>query len=263
MSTMGLHKSISINHLYRLLPEGMVVSTAWLGAQGYSRQLLQKYKQSGWLVSVARGAFRRPGQEPGWEAITASLEKYWNIPCHAGGRTALKLHGYSHYLALGKEPAAQLYAETKYPAWISSLRKPCLVLHASSQFDPDSADAGMERMQMDGGRFSVRVSRPERAILEFLADVPQRETFEDADKLMEGLVNLSPSRVMALLPACKSVKVRRLFMWLAERHGHAWLRKLELEKIDLGSGKRMLVKGGRLVSKYQITVPKEMINGFE
>ena len=39
------------------------------------------------------------------------------------------------------------------------------------------------------------VSTPERAILELLDEVPKRETFHQADVLMEGLRNLSPRRL--------------------------------------------------------------------
>jgi hypothetical protein len=36
------------------------------------------------------------------------------------------------------------------------------------------------------------MSSPERAILELLDEVPERETFHQADVLMEGLRNLRP-----------------------------------------------------------------------
>ena len=84
----------------------------------------------------------------------------------------------------------------------------------------------------------------ERAILELLDEVPERETFHQADMLFEGLPNLSPRKLQPLLPACRSVKVKRLFLWFAERHQPPWLNALDRSGIDLGRGKRMLVKGG-------------------
>lgn len=100
------------------------------------------------------------------------------------------------------------------------------------------------------------MSTPERAILELLDEVPQRETFHQADVLMEGLRNLSPGRLQKLLVDCRSVKVKRLFFWFAERHNHAWLKRIDRSAIDLGQGKRMLIRGGRLDKKFNITVPK-------
>ena len=105
------------------------------------------------------------------------------------------------------------------------------------------------------------LSTPERAILELLDEVPQKETFHQADMLMDGLVNLSPQRMTLLLQECRSVKVKRLFLWFAERHRHAWFKHLDSKKVDLGSGKRMLVRGGRLDPKYLITVPGNLDAG--
>ncbi len=72
------------------------------------------------------------------------------------------------------------------------------------------------------------------------------------------LNNLRPASVQSLLEACTSVKVKRLFLYLADKAGHDWHNYLKLEKVDLGSGKRSIVKDGVYVSQYQITVPKEL-----
>jgi hypothetical protein len=76
--------------------------------------------------------------------------------------------------------------------------------------------------------------------------------------LMEGLANLSPKRLQRLLGACRSVKVKRLFFWFADRHQHAWLKKLDRKAVDLGRGKRSLVSGGKLDPTYHITVPGDL-----
>jgi hypothetical protein len=117
--------------------------------------------------------------------------------------------------------------------------------------------------QLSSGHWTwpLPVSTPERAILELLDEVPKRETFHQADVLMEGLRNLSPRRLQALLADCKSVKAKRLVFWFAERHTHAWLQKLDRSAVDLGKGKRMLVRGGKLDTKYNITVPENLDAG--
>jgi Transcriptional regulator, AbiEi antitoxin, Type IV TA system len=111
-------------------------------------------------------------------------------------------------------------------------------------------------------KWPLTVSTPERAILELLDEIPMRETFHQADVLMEGLRSLSPRRLQTLLLDCRSVKVKRLFFWFAERHRHAWLQKLDRSAIDLGTGKRMLVRGGKLDPKYNITVPENLDGGL-
>jgi Transcriptional regulator, AbiEi antitoxin, Type IV TA system len=92
--------------------------------------------------------------------------------------------------------------------------------------------------------------------------LPERESFHQVDKLIEGLANLSPRRLEKLLVACRSIKVKRLFFFFADRHKHAWLQRINREAINLGSGKRMLVRGGILNTAYQITVPEEF-NGVQ
>lgn len=79
--------------------------------------------------------------------------------------------------------------------------------------------------------------------------------------LIGGAVTLGPERVSRRLRECRSVKVKRLFQWFAERHGHTWFGRLDLRGVDLGSGKRMLVRGGRLDAKYGNTVPKDLYAG--
>jgi hypothetical protein len=109
-----------------------------------------------------------------------------------------------------------------------------------------------------GTHLPIRYSTKERAILELLDELPERESFHQVDALMEGLSDLSPRRLQTLLEACTSVKVKRLFLFFADRHRHAWRSRLDVSRIDLGSGKRVLVKGGKLDPNYYITVPSDL-----
>lgn len=87
--------------------------------------------------------------------------------------------------------------------------------------------------------------------------VPDEQPYDGARLLMESLTTLRPEMVQELLAVCKSVKAKRLFLHLAERCGHAWLKQVDIQKVGLGSGNRQIVRGGRLDSKYLITVPLE------
>lgn len=75
---------------------------------------------------------------------------------------------------------------------------------------------------------------------------------------MEMLSILPPKNVQRLLEECRSVKVKRLFLFMAEKARHAWFEALDLDKVDLGSGKRVIAKGGVYDKKYQITIPAEL-----
>mgnify|MGYP001584397915 FL=1 len=98
------------------------------------------------------------------------------------------------------------------------------------------------------------MSAPERAALELVDLVPKEQSFSEARLLMEGLTTLRPELVQELLEACRSVKAKRLFLFLAEEANHAWFKELNTSKLDLGKGNRSIVKGGQLDQKYQITV---------
>jgi hypothetical protein len=105
-------------------------------------------------------------------------------------------------------------------------------------------------------QFTVKISCRELAALELLYHVPGLQGFDEALLLMENLTTLRPHVVQLLLQECRSVKVKRLFLYMAERAGHPWFGKLDTSVIDLGRGKRVIVKGGMLDRKYLITVPK-------
>ena len=82
-----------------------------------------------------------------------------------------------------------------------------------------------------------------------------------ADKIFEAATKSRLEILYTLLRACSQVKAKRLFLWFSDRHGHDWCQDLKIDGINLGKGKRMLVKGGAFDPTYQITIPREMSAG--
>mgnify|MGYP002279332661 CR=1 FL=1 len=95
-------------------------------------------------------------------------------------------------------------------------------------------------------------------MLEYLDNLPEGVSFDMPDKYMESAAVIRPELLMLLLQACKRVKTKRLFLWFAERYHHPWFVRLDISAIDLGRGKRVIVKGGKLDKHYLITVPDEV-----
>lgn len=89
-----------------------------------------------------------------------------------------------------------------------------------------------------------------------LNEVPNKISLEHADQLIQGMTLLSPRTLQKLLEACTNVKVKRLFLWFGSRHNYTWFSKLNTDNINLGSGNRVIIKGGELDKTYKITVPK-------
>ncbi|MGY3532914.1 MULTISPECIES: type IV toxin-antitoxin system AbiEi family antitoxin domain-containing protein [Bradyrhizobium] len=270
-------KDRPLNRLEKQLPEGILVDASWLKRHGYSRQLLNHYVNAGWLTQPARGVYRRPRGSPTWQQLVVSLQTYLESPLVVGGRTALELLGYAHYLSR-KEQVVHLYGPKSPPGWLnkvvpgshfhyhndrrlfgdllveSELKKLANV-SAANKSDINLTLTEFPLSQWD---WKLVLSTPERALLELLDELPVHETFHQVDMLMQGLTSLSPRRLKRLLLDCTSVKVKRLFFFFADRHAPSWLKALKKDDFDLGAGKRLLVKGGKFNQAYQITVPEDL-----
>lgn len=250
-----------LNRLGQLLPEGLLVDASWLTAHGYSTSLRHQYVASGWLSQPARQVYQRPQGDLVWQQVVISLQRMLERDLVVGGRTALELQGFAHYLR-EETKTVHLYGPEAPPAWLSKLSAGVeFVYHNSKRLFPDSSSPVISQAWGQWG-WELHLSAPERAVLELLDELPDRESFHQVDKLFEGLTNLSPRRLEALLGGCKSVKVKRLFLFFADRHQHGWLNRLNKANLDIGRGKRLLVRGGRLNPTYLITVPEDL-NGVE
>jgi len=106
---------------------------------------------------------------------------------------------------------------------------------------------------------TVKISAPERAAMEMLYYVPSGQGFDEAARIMESLMSLRPKMVQTLLENCRQIKVKRLFLYLADKLHLPWFEDLDLGRIDTGKGKRVVAANGALDKKYLITVPKESL----
>jgi hypothetical protein len=93
--------------------------------------------------------------------------------------------------------------------------------------------------------------------MEMLYYVPSDQGFDEAIRIMESLMSLRPKIVQTLLENCRQIKVRRLFLYIADKLDLPWFKNLDMNRIDTGKGKRVVAVDGTLDKKYLITVPKE------
>jgi hypothetical protein len=243
--------------LASLVPDQVIVSKKWLMQHRLGVHAIDNLVKARQLQAVTNGVYTNGNPPTSWEAIVYSLQYIFDLKCVVGGLTALDLQGFSHYLRLGKKSVVNLYVAEPLPKWIDTLSDDISFRSQSSRpIVGNRTMAFTRKIEWRQGLPGIFVSTPERAILEVLLDLPEKITFEHADELMQGLTTLSPDKLQHLLEACNNVKVKRVFLWLAERYNYPWLSKLDLNRIDLGSGNRMLVKGGRLNTKYKISVPE-------
>ena len=244
--------------LEAVLP-GRLVDTPTLERHGVTRMLAHKYMDGEWLEPVVRGLYRRPSADSNsaeWQLVVRSLQQVMDYSSVVGGRTALELQGFAHYLPMRDDRDVHLYGEA-HPSWLKRLDGADRYrLHGTKLFDMNAND---ETVKVDSPVGPLKSSTSERAILELLDELPKHESVHIVDTVFEGLASARPRRLEKLLASCTSIKVKRLFFVFADRHGHAWRRHLSPETFDLGSGPRALFENGHFHPRYRVSVPPELI----
>ena len=277
-----MDKSASTDLLIELLPANRIATRPWLLKNGLSKDRLDNYVKSGRLRKLARGVFCPRHALLNWQSVAASLGESIPVTAYVGGLSALQEGGYAQYLNLGKTRTIALYSPSPKPYWLKEvsahLDGVAFSWHKVQRLWPELALSflllpsplpstlpSLKDQQGISRSYSgdkLMLASPERAFIELLDEVPKQISFEHADEIMQGLLNLSPRKLEPLLNSCNSVKAKRLFCWFADRHQHNWWNKFDYRQFDLGAGKRVLQSGGRLDSRYHITVPARMFNDY-
>lgn len=245
-----------INLVLQKSVPGTVLTMTWLAEQGVSKDLVRKYVASGWMERIGRGAYVRTGDSVDWEGAVYSLQTQLGMSVHVAALSALQRKGLAHYLSLGNKKTIQLFSDgaERLPSWFSETDWEVQVEHRGVRlFDGENNSLS----EVEHKSFSIRVSSPEKAALEMLYCVKSNSDFDFAQEVFAGLGGLRPIEIHALLGGCKSVRVKRTFLWMAKTCEHPWLKYVDLQDVDLGSGKRVVYQGGMLDRDFQITVPKK------
>jgi hypothetical protein len=173
---------------------------------------------------------------------------------HLSGRTALELQGHSHYVALGPKVRINLtsYEDKVFPMWIKKLEKDFEFVFKKSSL---LAAENFLTTHNESG-FDLKVATRELASLELIDTLDLSGSLETAENYTQSLLTLRAEVVQKVLEECNSIKAKRVFLYLAEKLNLPWFKALNTEKINLGTGKRVIVKGGELNKKYMITVDR-------
>ncbi|MDR1195333.1 MAG: type IV toxin-antitoxin system AbiEi family antitoxin [Endomicrobium sp.] len=235
-----------------ILPNTVALSS-WLKEQGISNDLQQRYKRNGWLKPIGTGAFLKfSSKKASFTGAVYTLQKQADLSVHIGAMAALVLHGKTHYGRFKNN--WQLFANRGVilPKWFKKYD------FGSNDrwklFNTDFLPEGLALQEYDTGNFTVKISQLERAALEALYLAPKDAGLQEMYEIFGQLRNLRPNVLQNLLEQCKSIRVKRLFMFLAEKQRQAWFKRLDLSKIYLGSGARKITKNGKFDSKYNIVI---------
>lgn len=252
---MALPNESKLKNLLEQWPSGTVTTAAWLESIGISKQLRLSYHKSKWLEPLTNGAYKKPHDVIEWQGGIYAIQKQASLLIHPGGLTALAFQGAAHYLRLGGDKV-YLFAQprTILPRWFKNYDWGVEVNFYRTKFLPDFLGLNT----YEARTFSIQISSSERAILECLYLAPEAMDLVECYQILEGLVNLRPQLLQELLEKCTSIKVVRLFLYMAEKANHAWLKYLDKTKFNKGIGDRSIVKEGVYNASHKITIPREL-----
>ena len=216
---------------------------------GVSATLAAHYAQTGWLVRLAQGVYAFPADELSAHGAVRFLQTRV-VGLHVAGKSALALHGVRHNLASRQQ--LLLWGDERFalPTWFTT-RFPARYVSARMFDWPDQTFAAKSMATPPGVTAGLRVSIPERAVLELLYEVGTHQGLEEARNLFEGLNNPRKAMLGSLLACCTSVKTVRLFLTWARETKVVDVPSLEEKHaLPVGSEKRWMtrLKDGSLLS---------------
>lgn len=244
-----------LKYLLQNWPSGTVAVDRWLKSIGIYKELKRTYKNNLWIKTIGRGAIVKAEDKVEWPGGLYAIQGQLKSDVHIGGKTALELQGYAHYIR-AQETKVFLYgsAKSRLPIWFYQYNWGVEICFCKTTFLPPEIGISTKNF----GNFSLKISSPERAVLELLHYVPNQQSVEGAHLIMQGLRGLRPSLMQDLLEGSTSIKVNRLALFFGDFLNHPWFKKIDFSKINIGSGIRQITKAGHYNAKYQIYISKEI-----
>lgn len=251
---MSIEQGNKLNQLLQNWQPGGLFFSSWLNKNGYSNQLIHKYRLSGWFSTLSKGVLYRTGDKLSAYSALSGLKVQLNKSFYVGAHSALELFGFNHYVPMGKPILMVGHSkEDKVPKWMTETD-----FEFEMKFFITETFSNPQLTVIKKDNSELLTSVPEQAFLECLLLAPNQYNYMDLFYIMEQLTALRPEVVQFLLENTDNFKIKRLFLYMAEKAGHAWFGKLDRSKIKLGVGKRQLTDKGIYVPEYMITIPKEL-----
>lgn len=246
-------------HVIESAPAGSIFTNVWLEQHGISAKLAWWYVHSGLLERVGSKVYKKAGDDITWMSAVAAIQNQMNLPVHVGGTTALKLLRQIKVSSIFNIRNITLFADlgTRMPSWLIDNKWHInFKIHRTSLFSDGML--GMVEKKIEG--INIHFSCPERAAMEVLFLAPKYITLFDVTELMERLKPFQLEIVQLLLENCNSIKVKRFFLYFINRFRRGLVSKLDLKKINLGDGKRVIGRGGkyRYHPKYKLSLPEKI-----
>jgi hypothetical protein len=162
---MNAIKETKINRILQLQPSGAVFLSSWMKENGISYELQRNYKNSGWFDSIGSGALIRKGDTPIWQSAMDSMYHQTEMKIHVGGKSALNILGYGHYLEFNEQKIELFSARTvNLPTWLLKYNWNIKLQLNRTNF----LTTPIGLTEYTDRQFSFQLSTPSRAMMECL-----------------------------------------------------------------------------------------------
>lgn len=232
----GGYKEGVLRELILKQPQDFCYTPSFFTDNKITPDMVFGYVKTGWLRKIDCSLYCKSFNKPNivYACINEGI-------FHIGGLSAIERHGASHYVRFNNR--CYLYTERKrLPKWVTS-----------ENFDLDIKTINRNIFNTKLG-IKDGVSCLERAIIEMVHVSPKIHTIDECSLIMGGLSTLRPKYLQTLLEECKNIATKRVFLYLAKKSGWDWYGKIDQSKINLGTGKRSIIKGGALDNEFDIVI---------
>ena len=222
-----------LKNLFGSLRSNRPMTSAELHELNISADLLVYYVKAGWLKRLANGVYAKPNAVLELNPCLNLLQQKIK-GLHVGGKSALELYGYRHYL--NKIPLTRLYAwdSAKLPDWFLAEFNADV---KRKRLFHESPEDMLNVSHFNNDIAAPLVSEPERAVLEMLSDIPSSQEFGEAEEIMESALNFRAEVMSNLLHQCENIKTVRLFLKIAAKHNLSVYEELKHMSFPTGSNR--------------------------
>ena len=240
--------------------EEEVHTSLWFKRHKVARSLIHRYESTGLIKGLGGGAYVKANGLPlNWQSAILTAQTEVELPIHVGGHSVFYLMGLNQYLRFDKKHIVFIVVREKLriPIWLKKNDWGVKFQFKTSRLFDD--DSGLEVFKRS--KFPIIIASRERAVMEMIDSMDLSESFESLEQYFEGLTNIRASLTQGLLESCNSIKVKRVFLFMATKLDLPIIKKINISKVDLGQGKRVVVKSGVFSKEFNITVPRNYSEG--
>jgi predicted GIY-YIG superfamily endonuclease len=232
ISTASYNRQKLLQEIMLSTDRDFVFTTEYFKSKGITPDMVFGYAETGWIEKISKSLYKKSGNKITFRNLLYTWNKYHDLDIHEGGLSALG--GLCAYIK--PKIIIDLYTNSK-----RALPK------YSEKFEFNLFN---KKIFIDKYGVNEGVSCVERACIEFIST----GEIDEIDRTMSLMITLRPEITQKLLEKCCLIKSKRMFFHFADKHRLPIIDKLDLSKIHLGSGKRVIVRGGKLNSKYGIVI---------